>query len=276
MNDTTPSILQQSLYELLLPLARLNLHYGLNAKEFIALSKKAYVMAAREDFGIRGRPTNKSRVATLTGLTRIEVQKLLEEAEDGQSIAVKSRPLQRIVSLWLREADFIDERGETRVISIDQGPISFTELAHRCGGDIPWQTLLKELIRLKIIEQDDANQLHLLQQGFLPQMDDQHKIPFLGEDVSALIQTISHNLRNDAEDLRFQRKVSFDQLSPEGVIALQTFAEQKGQALLLELDALLSQYALPGDAEKDNQDVDDNGRYAGLGMYVFESMKEPS
>ena len=268
MNEDNVDILQQALYELLLPLARLNLHYGLSTKAFTAISKQAYVDAARADFGIRGRPTNKARIAALTGLTRAEVQRLLDN--DSQTKPLQSSPLQRVVSLWLRESSYQNQDGSPAPIPLDGCAVSFTALVSQCGGDIPWQTLLKELLRLGIVEQR-GEQLSLIKNGYLPQHDDIKKLPFLGSEVSSLIDTIAHNLRSDGEDLRFQRKVAFEHLSAEGVTALQQFAEQKGQALLVELDQLLSQYSVENPQQQTEKT---DSHYAGLGMFVFDRNRD--
>ncbi|NRB38274.1 MAG: hypothetical protein HRU20_07360 [Pseudomonadales bacterium] len=273
MNDDNQELLSRSLYELLLPLARLNLHYGLTAKAFSDISKRAYVDAARDDFGIRGRPTNKSRIAALTGLTRVEVQRLLDQSDSDVPCSNKTSPLQRVVSLWMREDDYLNHDRTPASITItadgSNDDICFTNLVSRVGGDIPWQTLLKELIRLGLVDENNG-QLQLLQKGYMPQIGDTEKLPFLGSEVSSLIDTISHNLRSNQDNLRFQRKVSFDKLSAEGVIALQNFAHQKGQELLLDLDQLLNQYTVET-TTKSPSDTRDASYYAGLGMFVFDA-----
>ena len=58
------------------PIARIMLRAGINWQELADVCKATYVEVATEDFGIRGRPTNISRVAILTGLTRREVRRL--------------------------------------------------------------------------------------------------------------------------------------------------------------------------------------------------------
>jgi hypothetical protein len=59
-----------------LPLARMLIFLGIGYKEFSEVLKKAFVEAATRDYGLRGRPTNTSRVAVFTGLTRKEVKRL--------------------------------------------------------------------------------------------------------------------------------------------------------------------------------------------------------
>lgn len=58
------------------PIVRILLRYGIGYREFLEVTKTAYVDVASSDFGLRGRPTNISRVAVMTGLTRKEVKRL--------------------------------------------------------------------------------------------------------------------------------------------------------------------------------------------------------
>jgi len=48
---------------------------GITWKDFAELAKATYVEVATQEFGKRGRPTNVSRTAVLTGLARREVRK---------------------------------------------------------------------------------------------------------------------------------------------------------------------------------------------------------
>ena len=70
------------------PIARVMLRAGISWRELSDVLKTTYVEVATEDFGIRGRPTNISRVAILTGLTRKEVRRLRDLLEDmGYTVA---------------------------------------------------------------------------------------------------------------------------------------------------------------------------------------------
>src|SRR4030088_1510116 len=65
--------LLEALGRVLEPVVLLLLKSGISWKEFSDLAKEKFVTVATEAFGIRGRPTNGSRVAILTGLDRRDV-----------------------------------------------------------------------------------------------------------------------------------------------------------------------------------------------------------
>ena len=79
------SILTALLYALR-PIARILLRAGVSYREFSEISKQAFVDVATSDFGIRGRPTNISRVAVMTGLTRKEVKRVRESISKGLQV----------------------------------------------------------------------------------------------------------------------------------------------------------------------------------------------
>src|SRR5438067_66309 len=63
------------------PLVHVLVRCGVTWKDFAELAKTAYVEVATEQFGKRGRPTNVSRTAVLTGLARREVRKQRERLD---------------------------------------------------------------------------------------------------------------------------------------------------------------------------------------------------
>src|SRR5690606_39329351 len=84
------------------PVVRLMLRMGITWREFAELAKSVFVDVATADFGIRGRPTNVSRVAILTGLDRRNVRKLREAASEAPAKGYQSKASQ-ILSAWHHE-----------------------------------------------------------------------------------------------------------------------------------------------------------------------------
>ena len=115
--------------------------------------------------------------------------------------------------------------------------------------------------RLNLVELNNGK-VKLIKHGFIPADDELKLLPFIGEDVPALIEAIGYNLKSAPDKRRYQRKVSFPGLTPEGLQILQQTAATDGQKLLEELDKKLSSHALDtGDCKL---------RQTGLGVYVFD------
>jgi len=72
---TSTNQVLESTQQWLRPLIHVLLSCGITWREFAELSRTTYVQVASDNFGKRGRPTNVSRTAILTGLARRDVRK---------------------------------------------------------------------------------------------------------------------------------------------------------------------------------------------------------
>ena len=97
------------------PVASMLLRFGLGYREFADICKTAFVQAAAEEFGVRGRPTNISRIAAMTGLTRKEVRRLRDEAAGSElpSVTGPNRPAE-VLYAW--HTDPLQEPGGAETI----------------------------------------------------------------------------------------------------------------------------------------------------------------
>ncbi len=93
---------------------------GVTWNEFCALAKTIYVEVATVRFGKRGRPTNVSRTAMLTGLTRRDVRAVRERAASGQpAVTIYASKASQILSRWHLDPEFIDKRGAPRALPLE-------------------------------------------------------------------------------------------------------------------------------------------------------------
>jgi len=134
---------------LLQPIARLFLRFGRGYREYSDLSKAAFVAVASEDYGVHGRPTNVSRIAAMTGLTRKEISRIRArlENEDGP-VVERGTPIQELIAGWESTPEFLDADGEPAALSLTGGTGSFQALVKQFAGDIPEGAMRKELERI--------------------------------------------------------------------------------------------------------------------------------
>lgn len=167
MRSKTQEKLLQLLLSALKPLVHLLLEVGIGHREFAEVAKRAYVDVATEKYGIRGRKTNISRVAVMTGLTRKEVKRIREsDDESWQSEKVKPVPASVVLQHWVMDKDFVDEQGEPLVLPFSGVTPSFSDLVKEYAGDIPPGALRTELIRSGAVEELDDGMLKLLRRTF--------------------------------------------------------------------------------------------------------------
>lgn len=252
---------------LLKPLVRILLRNGVAAKSVYELVKHIYVQVAKEDFGIDGKKASTSRVAILTGLTRKEVQAILAlpERQQGHYDEGYNRAA-RVITGWLRDADFGDGKGHPAPLPMSGKRTSFTALVKRYSGDIPVRALLDELVRVGAVKRLKDGRVGLVSRGYVPQRGLEEKLAILGNDTADLIATIDHNIFGNPSKPRMQRKVMYDNVPVEAARAFQTVAEDRAQEMLEALDRWLSH------RDRDvNPTVRGKGRVrVGVGIYHFE------
>ena len=267
MKQDAKHALLAAVLKLLQPLIRILLRNGIPFGTFADLAKHVYVKIAMEEFGLPNRKQTASRVSIITGLTRKEVSRIqgLSEIENEETIERYNRAA-RVVSGWVRDSRFLDSSGQPAVLPVEGNGVSFSELVRHFSGDMPVRAVLDELDRVGVIDHLPDGRIRLLSRAYIPVTGEVEKLGILGTDVRDLICTIDNNITREADQRLLQRKVSYDNLPAEILPELRQISAQKGQLLLEELDALLSQH------DRDNNpSVSGTGRNrAGIGIYYFE------
>lgn len=184
------------------PVVRILLRYGIGYHEFAETAKTAFVDIASSDFGIRGRPTNISRIAVMTGLTRKEVKRLRDKIAAGDaSISVKTTPFTQVLHHWYAQPEFIDESGGPKPLEFLGKEGSFTDLVKRFGGDIPAGAMRTEMKRVGAIREDDGGRLAIVNRSFSTDSDDEALVTMLVHGVYTMLTNVAHNsdpLRKEA------------------------------------------------------------------------------
>jgi len=270
MTDVKQSVVKATL-RILRPLVQILLRYEVSHSEFVELAKRAYVDVANKYFSIPNRKKTYSRVSVITGLSRKEVVRLMQLDED--EVPSTKGPLNRatrVISGWLTDPDFLErDTNEPRDLPLRGGTKSFDDLVARYSGDITARAILDELIRVRAVEKIDNVTVRLTAHGYIPRNDDSEILDILSSSVEDLFNTCVHNLTNEKENARFQRRVTYHHL-PESVIEeFKQFSHDKSVELLMVLDRWLADKKRtvaikPGE---------NTGR-VGTGIYYYQNIDE--
>lgn len=250
---------------------RVVLRNHMSFKAFLDIAKRAYIEVAASEFAIPGKKQSVSRIALLSGLTRKEVQRLLEaHTADYSDEGERYNRAARVVAGWVRDKDFADASGNPKALALQEGDsperASFADLVRRFSGDIPFRAVLDELLRVGAVENLGNGTVQLKSRAYVPESGDADKLNILGTDVSDLIGTIDHNLQHGGDDPFFQRKVMYDNVPAEALEEFRRLSGAQAQALLERLDKWLSEH------DRDtNPGTGGTGRArTGIGIYYFE------
>lgn len=264
MLSSAQRALSQATLAILTPLVRVLLRNGISYGVFAEWARKVFVNVAYDDFTPEGRKQTVSRAAALTGMTRKEVKRLVEMDDTGDpGTHQRFNRAIRVISGWTSDRRFVDAEKKPRALPLE-GKNSFADLVKDYSGDMLAPAMLSVLEAAGTVRRS-GDQVKLIKRAYVPAGDSIEKIRILGADSAELIRTIDHNLAvEDPDDLRFQRKVAYTNVTAPATVRFRRIAARKAEALLQELNGWLSKH---GDDGADDQDQ----RYTvSLGIYYFQ------
>lgn len=242
------------------PVIRLLLRAGVTWKEFAEVAKLKFVEVASADFGIKGRPTNASRVAILTGLDRREVGKLRSAPPDPASKGYQSKASQ-ILAAWHQDADFLEADGRPALLATEGPGRTFAELVRRYAPALPFVAVLKELKTAGAVEALGDGRLRVLTRAYVPRGVSPERLRLWSSVLADLANTIEHNLSRDSTTApRFERRAVNLDIARSALPEFRQLLETEGQAFLERIDDWLTAHQV-GSA------VGDEGIRLGVGLY---------
>ena len=261
--------------EFLRPVVRLLLKNGIGYNEFSQICKLAFVEVASNDYGIRGRKTNMSRVAVMTGISRKEVKRLRDvETKDTLAAMSRKRRPELILSIWQSDPEYCDSAGKPKRIRFEGPGATFRDLVSRVGGDIPARAMLNELLRAGSIVQE-GEKLRLVSASYIPEPNDPDAILVAGDAIRDMISTIDHNLGVSEPELRFlERRVYSDRLPMRQRARFRKLARERGELLIRDLNSWITEReASPMDSSAEIVSPSHANRI-GVGVYFFDGSKQ--
>jgi hypothetical protein len=276
MRSSLQETLLVSLATVLRPIARLMLQAGLGSSEFIAVAKSVFVHVATDEFGLRGRPTNVSRVSAMTGISRKEIAKIRDEGPIERRLKpdLETTPTNTVIHYWHYDPEFSLGPGKPRPLPFS-GLSSFATLVAKYAGDIPPGAIRAELRRGGIIDEQEG--VLLIQKRIhLPLNFDEDLIRRITFSMSNLNATVAYNAqlfarRNETTDRtiakigRFERSAWTDRLAVESVLMFRDYVRREGNRFLEEADAWLGEHEIPRHAWPSH-----TPKISGVGLYYFE------
>ena len=265
MDTDINSTLRSSCRALLRPIASVVLKCGMTWREFSELSKSVFVSVASDEFGIRGRPTNVSRMSILTGISRKEVKRQRELlAEPATSASPKTTDATRLLSGWHQDPTYIGGDGDPLALRPEGNSPSFESLFHSYGGDTPMQTLLRELLNAGSVEKDNQGHYVAKRRYHMPVEMDPGSIRFFGTNLFDHANTLNNNVTGDTDKRRLEGFAVDDRIHPDAVADFSAYLDERGQQFLEEIDDWLSRHRL------DPDDSNTTPVRLGLGVYAIE------
>ena len=257
MQNTLIEALSSAIIKIATPFARILLKNGVSYGLFSEITKHAFVKAATANQLAEKRKATVTSIASLTGLTRKDVKRILEtplssvHADlDRYNRAVK------VISGWINNSDYLDQMDAPLILNFNGDEPSFSSLVKAFSGDMTPRAMLHVLQEAKCVEvlKDASDErITLVKHAYIPELNSEESIKILGADTAELITTIEHNLNSqhspDDHELDsasvtgmkwYQRKVSNHSLDKKYLDDFKQLSSTQAQALLEKLDAWLT------------------------------------
>lgn len=270
MQDAIQNKILDALLVALRPIARSLLQAGIGFREFDEIAKTAFVDVATKDYGLRGRPTNISRVAVMTGLTRKEVRRLRDKSAAGHgTTVVRPTPMATILHRWYTENEFLDDAGKPSELAFDGQGATFSSLVRRYGGDIPPGAMRTELKRIGAVEETERGTLKALKRNATTDDVQERLVTGLARIIYPAALTVAHNTKNQG-DTWLQRVVFTDYIRQEDIGRIRRIASDRLVDFTQAMDDLLAAYEVLYEKEEAVEERSGENQVAGVGVFYFE------
>lgn len=250
-----------------LPLVRMLLRHGIPYKTVAGWLRWCYATVAYEEYSLPGRKPSKSRVAVITGLTRVDVDRLLKQPSPVNKDQYEEyQRAAKVLSGWARDSRYQDQKGQPLKIPFDGDGPSFAALVELYSGGTPPRAVLDELVRVNAVEVLSSGQLKLLSPRYIPAAGEGHEdyMDMLGHATSGLVDTIEFNTQPECEETRLQGVAFNDRIPASELDKMARLIKERGREFIYDTDSLLFDASTPEEDELAEPHVE-----AGIGVYFF-------
>lgn len=263
-----------AVYACMLPLARLMLRSGITYQQFESVAKRAFVREAADDSDIRGRPTNTSRIAVKTGLSRKDVKRLrevllTEAATPTEPVSDQSGPLARVLHAWHVDRRFSGRDGGPRDLVFQDDESGFCALVRAVAGDVPPGAVRTELKRAGAVVDLDDGRLRAMKRYYVPGNVDEKAITVVSGMVFPLASGVVHNTDPSRTAGGFIQRYAFSQtLAPEALDRFRGWSRDHATKFIEQVDDWLAENEQQASNPLSGHRVD--WRNAGVGVFYYE------
>ncbi len=233
-----PTPLLQAVQQVLRPLVRGFIRFGLTYPALSNMLKRIYVQSVQDEFRIAAnKPASDSRITLLTGVHRKDVRKFREEQEPTPLALSNVSLTAQIIAQWLGDPQYCHEDNKPKPIPrFGAEPGSFEALIRSISKDMHPRAILDELLQSGAVHLDDAEQVHLNTKAYVPEADFENLAFYYGLNLHDHIAASTHNLSGNAKPF-LDRCVHYSGLSPQSVTELEQLSRELGMQSLLSLNA---------------------------------------
>ena len=261
-------LLSYMAYRIYKPLVVLFLRNAIPFQTAADWLKRIYIDTAFDNKEFRINPEKKqtkTRVAVLTGLSRVEIDRMLKIEKPLEVTEQKWNRATKVLLGWSNDKDYHDNEGKPKQLPLT-GKISFTSLVEKYSGGATMRSVLDELVHVKSVECKKGKVI-LLRQDY-SQEPNKQKLLFLelcGMSTGELLETLAFNDKEkDVAKKRYQKLVFNRNIPKHKTSEAIDYIKSETDKLLVTIDNKLSILS--------DEQTNKNTKLLGLGTYYFEEV----
>jgi hypothetical protein len=256
MSDTARAHLVHAFRKVLRPLVKILIRAGVRYDEFVEVIKGVFVESAIRDGIGRAGPLTRGRVALVTGITRRDVDRYV----DNEGLLAPPAPthattLTEVLHLWNTDPRYLGPYGVPLEIDFDSTPgRCFADLVSRVDPIADAGIILEELTRSGIVTTSGERYLKVTSRSYV--IDDllsPQALEYFGTTLASMAQTLQHNMECSADRKRLQRSVFADRGLPAELLPeFENFVKARVQQMLGDVDDWIGQNVAKWNADDDS------------------------
>ncbi|VAW42142.1 hypothetical protein MNBD_GAMMA01-711 [hydrothermal vent metagenome] len=259
-------LLSYMAYRIFRPLVVLFLRNSIPYKTASDWLKRVYIDTAFDNTEFRINPDKKqtkTRVAILTGLSRVEIDRILKIEKPLEVTEQTWNRATKVLSGWCNDSDYLDSNRKPVKLPV-YGDLSFSSLVEKYSGGATMRSVLDELENVKSVE-TSHDVVRLIRQDYSSKPDKQQllNLELYGTSAGELLNTLVFNDSElNEENKRFQKMVFAWEIPDLNKQEAMDFIYSETDKLLISIDNKLSMLNDKPYAQTTYQ--------LGLGTYYFE------
>lgn len=261
MGNALHQAVLQACRNFMIPIARFLLRNGVTFREFAEVAKWAFVQVASEEYGIRGRKTNISRVSVMTGLSRKDVTSFRNQPLEESDLEKEWRVASDALRAWHTQDRFLSSVGLPKPLRYSEGESSFSSLVMSLQGGYKPQRVRDLLLESNAIRLEIDGSLNATTRYYMPAHSDLGAVHHFGEAVRNLAMTIESNYSETHRPTKFERFVWSDSLPPTATARFQRILAENATKTLELFDDWLTAH---------EEHVCESAK-VGVGIYYFDT-----
>lgn len=232
--------------QILHPLIRILVRFGVSAGELKSIVDNAYAQVGSDYLRQRGERVTYSRLAVITGINRSFLPALLSKPQDEfhPRSGTQLHRAARVLDGWHDDVRFQTSAGSPALLTVHGGRRSFQALAKRYSGGVYYPLLLSELVASGAVKRVGADRVRAVRRAVSAGGASLDSLEAAAETAGDLLSTLEHNLTAKPSDQLPVRSLAL-QADMRSLPLFRVRVGKRADALLEALDAFLQAHRVP-------------------------------